>query len=258
MADYHGDIDFSLVHHEHNKGLSGARNTGIKKATGEYLYFLDSDDTITHDCIERLVALAEKYPGVEVVQGSTMSHLSQWLMLDVSLPEYSDNYLWIQRYWPAFFKTAWNKMVKRQMIVEHQVYFAEGLIHEDDIWNFLLAKCVHTIALCFEVTYHYRENQNGIMHSLNSKESYIPVIKIMSQNVTSPEPAIQIERILLLVNAHHVEYQNIIKNIPCNLQMVRLLNWTLKMRGKSKTSFMGICSRVLYRILHTCINKVIR
>ena len=39
IADYHGSISFSIIHHEHNKGLSGARNTGICHATGDYLYF---------------------------------------------------------------------------------------------------------------------------------------------------------------------------------------------------------------------------
>ena len=39
IADYHGSISFSIIHHEHTKGLSGARNTGICHATGDYLYF---------------------------------------------------------------------------------------------------------------------------------------------------------------------------------------------------------------------------
>lgn len=88
ITEYHGPIQFSIVHHEHNKGLSGARNTGIRQAKGDYLYFLDSDDTITPDCIEKLGMLAEKYPGVEMVQGSTKSHRS-WLSLqDKQLPCY--------------------------------------------------------------------------------------------------------------------------------------------------------------------------
>ena len=59
ITDYHGAIKFYIVHHEHNKGLSGARNTGIRHAQGDYLYFIDSDDSIKSDCIEKLVALAD-------------------------------------------------------------------------------------------------------------------------------------------------------------------------------------------------------
>ena len=52
---YSSTENIHILNHEKNKGLSAARNTGIMNATGDYLYFLDSDDSITHDCIEVLV-----------------------------------------------------------------------------------------------------------------------------------------------------------------------------------------------------------
>jgi len=48
------------VIHKKNGGLSDARNSGLEVAVGKYVYFCDSDDYLTSDCMERLVNLAEK------------------------------------------------------------------------------------------------------------------------------------------------------------------------------------------------------
>lgn len=44
IVEYGGPIKFRILHHEYNRGLSAARNTGTKVAEGEYLYYLDGDD----------------------------------------------------------------------------------------------------------------------------------------------------------------------------------------------------------------------
>ena len=46
------DSRIKVLTHEKNKGLSEARNTGIKEICGEYLYFFDSDDILELDCLE--------------------------------------------------------------------------------------------------------------------------------------------------------------------------------------------------------------
>ena len=72
IDNYQGYIQFKIIHHEKNLGLSGARNTGIRIATGEWLYFLDSDDAVTPNCISSLLALKDKYPDVDFVQGNLL------------------------------------------------------------------------------------------------------------------------------------------------------------------------------------------
>lgn len=70
ISSYNGPISFKILHHERNRGLSAARNTGTDAASGEYIFYLDSDDEITSDCIEILVAIVKNHPVVDVVIGN--------------------------------------------------------------------------------------------------------------------------------------------------------------------------------------------
>ena len=51
---YNRDHPNMLIINQQNKGLSGARNAGLKAASGEYVYFCDSDDYLQNDCLEVL------------------------------------------------------------------------------------------------------------------------------------------------------------------------------------------------------------
>ena len=39
IEGYDGSIQFMMLHHNHNRGLSAARNTGLNAASGDYLFF---------------------------------------------------------------------------------------------------------------------------------------------------------------------------------------------------------------------------
>ncbi|MFW5517943.1 MAG: glycosyltransferase family 2 protein [Segatella copri] len=60
VDSYQGDIRFTFIQREKNGGLSAARNTGIKAATGKYVYFLDSDDCLVPSAIETLISIGDK------------------------------------------------------------------------------------------------------------------------------------------------------------------------------------------------------
>ena len=68
MCDNYAKQDARIkVIHKPNEGLSVARNVGIKASTGEWLFFLDSDDTISHNCIESLFHPVVTYPKAQMI-----------------------------------------------------------------------------------------------------------------------------------------------------------------------------------------------
>ena len=170
IKKYAGNIHFKTLHHSHNKGLSGARNTGIEAATGDYLYFLDSDDAITPNCISTLTQLAKKYPQADFIQGNLLGDdgkPSPYAFNDI-LPDYCDNkarleYLMLHR----IVTSACNRLIKRSIIVEHQIFFPIGIFHEDMYWVYFFAKHTKSASFTSSFTYIYTIHDGSIMTTVS-------------------------------------------------------------------------------------------
>ena len=157
--DGKGRIRFKILHHKMNRGLSAARNTGTKAATGEYVFYLDSDDEMTPDCMEKMMLMAEKYPEAEMVIGGYQAiengRVRSFLKGDASDYVVSNEKivsLYYTKFIPIF---VWNKLIKRSFIETHQLCFKEGIVYEDDLWMFHVVKYLSAVAFLNEVTYHY-------------------------------------------------------------------------------------------------------
>lgn len=67
LSDYESDLDIKVYHLEEKTGVAAARNLGLQKASGEYIYFLDSDDYLYNDTLEVLAQAAEE--GHDIIYG---------------------------------------------------------------------------------------------------------------------------------------------------------------------------------------------
>lgn len=174
IAEYDGSIRFKMVHHEHNRGLSAARNTGTDAATGDYILYVDSDDEITSDCIEKLRAPILDDDSIEMVMGN-----AEWIY-ETPTPqspqvpkhgneEFRDNeairHCFFDR--KSIEKTAWNKLISRRFIKKHELSFKEGVLWEDTLWMFYVLKHLNHLYMIMDVTYLYTKRLGSITAGTN-------------------------------------------------------------------------------------------
>lgn len=212
----HG-IGFKILHHEKNRGLSASRNTGIKYASGEYLYFLDSDDYINDICIESFMKVQNKHPNVDLIQGEATSNkneISKAIALNGRhLPEYTEDSKCIEKgllnskIIPV---TAWNKLVCRDFVTNNNLFFTEGIIHEDVLWCFHVGKYISNMATNSMVTYIYWQRNDSIMTSFNIEKEYYScffIIRDMMEALTPRNRFYQKVR-LFKIFLHKLEQNN--------------------------------------------------
>ncbi|QIU95142.1 glycosyltransferase family 2 protein [Bacteroides faecium] len=164
----YNDVSIKLLDFPVNQGQSAARNCGLKNAIGKYVYLLDSDDDIVVNCINDLVYIAES-DNLSLVLGENYivsNGEKKIVRVDVEKDRlYGKEILdtFTQRKW---YNQPWNKLVRRDIIENNDLYFAEGHILEDELWSFQLATRINSMGILKEPTYNYYVRQGSTLNSV--------------------------------------------------------------------------------------------
>ncbi len=149
------------VFHTENRGLSAARNLGVKESKGEFIGFVDSDDWIEPDMYEALLNKAIGY-GADICECNFWFGTGTKNYIDLENRVYR-NYESLE----ALFKdkichVAWNKIYKRELF--ETISFPEGRNIEDISIMHLLIDHAKTVVVIAEKKYHYRQRKDSIKH----------------------------------------------------------------------------------------------
>lgn len=175
VARYKGPIHFRILHHEHNRGLSAARNTALAEAKGNYVYFLDSDDELQPHCIERLTACLTTFAYDFVIGGICLKgdrqQTSPLTLTDGTA--YRNNAAIRQAYFhEQWYTMACGKLCNRQFLLKNKLFFKEGLLHEDELWSFQLACTAQSMCVVKADTYIYKVREGSITTNGTSAERH--------------------------------------------------------------------------------------
>lgn len=155
-----------------NGGLSSARNTGLLHAKGEYVLFLDSDDYLKKDFLYKLYNEAIEYDLDIACGGNTRFYVDNTIyprirneFLCKSSVISGQKFLLDQLEYNDYRMEVWDDLYKREFLLENNLFFVEGILHEDEEYTPRALLAAKRIKLVETYGYMYRQRENSIMSS---------------------------------------------------------------------------------------------
>ena len=155
------------VIHQENRGLGGARNTGLEAARGDYMLFVDSDDTIEPHTLNRLSSAIEK-SGADIIAFNLYSDNGEGQKTPVKANALLTEKPFSLAQKPDFLlslPSAWSRAWKRELFLNSGVRYPSRVWYEDIRTSsklFAAAGSIYTIDDCL---YNYLQRPGSIMNS---------------------------------------------------------------------------------------------
>ena len=159
-----GDKRIKVVHKEKNGGQAEARNTGIELATGEYIFFADSDDWLAEDALEKLYDGLKRH-NADCCVGSCVTMLENETGEMRARYDKSRRGIECKTAMEAMKQVlltgsaAWNRLYRREMLED--LRFPQGRINEDEPFMLYLYERMERIIFLDCETYFYRKRKDS-------------------------------------------------------------------------------------------------
>lgn len=153
-----------------NGGLSSARNFGISKATGDYIFFLDSDDWIEDNCLGRIVAkLQEEKPDILCICSCRNNGEKQYAIRSFSDTTAKPGSVALAQ---GLNPEAPFSIARKAFLSDNNFRFYEGIYHEDSELTPRMHYAASKISFLNGLVYNYFVNDQSIMGKPNPKKSH--------------------------------------------------------------------------------------
>lgn len=177
IRNYENRYPYITVIEQQNAGLSVARNTGLKYATGKYIIFVDSDDFVDLDFCEQLYNKAEKYNCPLVICGIQLywNHSKKKAYKSIKFDEdkiYDKDSLYKLLLDPdrGIGCQVCNKIYDRQILMNSGIKFQENKYYEDIVFTFKIVELYGQAMFINNLKYSYRMRENSIVHKTSEKK----------------------------------------------------------------------------------------
>lgn len=201
MIDSFSDNDKLVIIHQDNKGYSGARNIALEHIESDYIMFLDSDDYITSNAVEKLMSVAKK-ENADIVESNGFTFNATGKLSSVKS---DNNELWGG---PCL-------KVMRSGLWEH-IQFPENYIYEDTIICYLIGKLSEKTVFIPDELYAYRIHDNSITQKRDENPKRVDSFWIL-------QLVLEEQRKLGIDNQSDEDYRQVMRHVIFTYRRTKML-----------------------------------
>ncbi|MBR4996065.1 MAG: glycosyltransferase family 2 protein [Alistipes sp.] len=172
-----------IITHSENEGLPAARNTGLAKASGEYIFHCDSDDFVELDMLEKLYNKAKEIDADIVWCDFFLTFEKNERYM--KQPNFETSMDALKAMLSGAMKyNVWNKLVKRSLYTDNKIAFPAGYGMGEDMTMMMLYANAQTVAYIPRAFYHYVKLNIGAFSQTYS-ERHLVELKHNVERVTN-------------------------------------------------------------------------
>ncbi len=170
----YGDLQNVTIIHQENKGLGGARNTGIEQAEGEYLLFVDSDDHLDREALRVIDTYLQRYD-LDILRFNMWAISETGKRYGKVLNIKNGSRLLSRSRFIIKEPTAWNKAYRASLFKQTGIRFPEHLLYEDLATIPMLALYADRIGEIDAPLYYYLQRENSIIHGTKDVKKLLQI-----------------------------------------------------------------------------------
>lgn len=205
----------SIIQFKENRGLSAARNAGLKAASGKYIHFMDVDDVINDKFYEELLQAIEAYHADVACAGMIHEKKVYKSILFKHRKVYTKTYDKLKATYVGKLGYVWRYLFRIEFLKKNKLCFEEGRFIEDMMFSLPAVYLAEELVVVPDAVYTYVYNQNSIM--TNKERSHAEKRRLDRKHSAKEKRAFALKNQIKIpgVNAGVANY--VFKKLYCKL-----------------------------------------